>query len=112
MTLEVSDVYILDRLDLGNISSRFEYLSSAIQALENKPLLGYGGGVLPDDENLIYGVHNSFLEFMINYGVFLGMICCISIIYIWHNLNYLNNLVISFGKVIYTLNLLLHTLLH
>ena len=98
MTLEVSDVYILDRLNLGNISSRFEYLSSAIQALENKPLLGYGGGVLPDDENLIYGVHNSFLEFMINYGVFLGMICCISIIYIWHNLNYLNNLVISFGK--------------
>ena len=71
---EPVQTYLADRLAMTNIQDRMELLSAAFDRLSDAPVLGYGGGVLPGgDAQLADGVHNTYLQQMLYYGIPLGV---------------------------------------
>jgi O-antigen ligase len=67
--------YILDRLTSFTLEERLEKLNRAIAAIQDAPLLGYGAGVVPHGETLLTGgVHNSFVQAALEFGLPLGML--------------------------------------
>jgi O-antigen ligase len=64
-----------DRLTLANVSGRSELLSVGVEKFGERPLLGYGAGVAPDgDPTLGEGVHNTYLQQVLSFGLTLGIV--------------------------------------
>jgi O-antigen ligase len=62
-----------DRLTLANVSGRTELLSVGFEKFGERPLLGYGAGVAPDP-TLGEGVHNTYLQQVLSFGLTLGVV--------------------------------------
>jgi O-antigen ligase len=68
--------YLEDRLSLTNIESRNVILDAAFDALATRPVLGFGAGAVEVfDDRLSAGVHNTYVEQMLSFGVPLGALC-------------------------------------
>jgi hypothetical protein len=69
------------RLTLANVSGRSELLSMSLPKLENRPLLGYGSGVTPDHDPLLAeGVHNTFVQQALSFGLPLGLLVSLALL--------------------------------
>ena len=67
--------YLADRFRFTTIQVRRDILSAALDRLSDAPILGYGGGVVPGgDPILADGVHNTYLQQMLYYGIPLGLV--------------------------------------
>lgn len=74
-------LYIGGRLSLSNILLRGQRLADGFTRLTDQPFLGYGAGTLPDnDPGLAGGVHNTFLQQLLAYGVVLGLVAVLSLL--------------------------------
>ena len=72
---ETVQIYLADRLQVTTIQARRDLLSAGWSHLADSPLLGYGGGVVPRGDLLLAdGVHNTYLQHMLYYGVPLGLL--------------------------------------
>lgn len=69
------------RFSTVNFTQRIDLLSTGIRSLIRSPLLGYGGGVTPDP-GLQLGVHNTYLQQLIYYGLPLGVLIGVSLLLI------------------------------
>lgn len=73
--------FIVGRLSLSNLFLRESRLSHGFDWLANRPLLGYGAGTLPgNDAAIAGGVHNTFLQQLLAYGVVLGVVGVIALL--------------------------------
>jgi O-antigen ligase len=66
--------HLLDRLTITTIQVRREILSRAFERISEAPILGYGAGVVTDPL-LVDGVHNTYLQQALYYGIPLGLLC-------------------------------------
>lgn len=74
-------VYFIDRFSRGNLDIRMDKILLAFEAISNQPWLGYGAGVAADGEpGLVGGVHNTFIEQILYFGVFFGMVVNASLV--------------------------------
>jgi hypothetical protein len=64
--------FIGGRVSLVNVDLRLGFAQDAFARLADRPFLGFGGGVSPDP-NLALGVHNTYLQQMLYFGVPLGV---------------------------------------
>jgi O-antigen ligase len=63
------------RLSTANVTRRTDLYSAAFQKIAEHPVLGYGGGAVPDgDPALFVDVHNTYLQQLLYYGLPLGML--------------------------------------
>ncbi|MEU6354139.1 O-antigen ligase family protein [Streptomyces sp. NPDC047072] len=70
-----------DRFSGSNILIRSDLVQKAIGKIADRPLLGYGGGATPDqDPYLAIGVHNTYLQQVVFFGLFLGLLVSLSLI--------------------------------
>lgn len=73
--------YLPSRFSAVNIGYRLQSFEVGLERIADKPILGYGAGVLPDPELVIArGVHNTFLQQMLYYGVPLGSLVAVSLL--------------------------------
>lgn len=73
-------LYIAGRLSLSNVLLRESRLSDGFARLAEHPLLGYGAGTLPgNNAGIAGGVHNTFLQQLLAYGVVFGVIAVLSL---------------------------------
>ena len=69
-----------DRLTLANVSGRSELLSVGADKFGERPLLGYGAGVAPDGDPVLgEGVHNTYLQQVLSFGLTLGILVGLSL---------------------------------
>lgn len=79
-----------DRLTLANVSGRSDLISDAWAKIENRPFLGYGGGVAPDGDTVLReGVHNTYLQQILDFGIPLGLaisvvLCSLAVFFLAH----------------------------
>jgi O-antigen ligase len=66
--------YLIDRLSGATIEARQTIIFRTIELIIDAPALGYGGGVIPDPL-LKDGVHNTYLQQIVYYGIPLGFLC-------------------------------------
>jgi O-antigen ligase len=67
--------FFSDRFSRANVDERAELLAAGNAKIAERPLLGYGAGVTPDDEPLLAGgVHNTFVQQIMNFGLPLGLL--------------------------------------
>jgi hypothetical protein len=67
--------FIDSRLSAANINARSELISMSFAKIANRPLLGYGAGATPDGEPLLGpGVHNTYLQQVVYFGLPLGLL--------------------------------------
>jgi O-antigen ligase len=71
---EAVQTHLLDRLTATTIQVREAILTRTLQQVAESPLLGYGGGVVTDPL-LADGVHNTYLQQVLYYGIPLGVVC-------------------------------------
>jgi O-antigen ligase len=63
------------RLGLANVSGRSALISTSFPKIEHRPFLGYGAGVAPDNDPLLAGgVHNTFVQQVLYFGLPLGLV--------------------------------------
>ncbi|HEV8559969.1 MAG TPA: O-antigen ligase family protein [Actinophytocola sp.] len=73
--------FIGGRLSLDNVMIRSDLVSAAVHKLSDRPFLGYGGGVVPDqDPTLAIKAHNTYLQQAIYYGLPLGLVVTLSLV--------------------------------
>jgi len=73
--------FISGRLSDSNVILRESRLSVGIARLFDRPFLGYGSGALPGhDVRIDGGVHNTYLQQLLAYGVVLGVVAVISLL--------------------------------
>jgi O-antigen ligase len=66
--------FVGGRLSLTNVHERSELISRSFAKIGARPLLGYGAGVAPDhDPFLKEGVHNTYLQQLVYFGLPLGV---------------------------------------
>jgi O-antigen ligase len=74
-------LYISGRLSLSNVLLRESRLTDGFARLGDHPWLGYGAGTLPgNDLGLAGGVHNTFLQQLLAYGVVLGLVGALALV--------------------------------
>jgi O-antigen ligase len=62
------------RLSPSNVSGRSALIATSFPKVANRPVLGYGAGVAPDHDPLLgQGVHNTFLQQVLYFGLPLGL---------------------------------------
>jgi hypothetical protein len=72
--------FIAGRLSFANVFLRESRLSHGFHWLFERPLLGYGAGTLPGNDPAIEGgVHDTFVQQLLAYGVVLGLIAVLSL---------------------------------
>jgi len=71
------------RMSIDNLEGRFEIIDYAWERIAERPLLGYGAGVKAGDSELLETTaHNAFIEQLLNYGIPLGLLLCVSFIFV------------------------------
>jgi hypothetical protein len=74
-------LYISGRLSLSNVLLRETRFSDGFAKLGDRPFLGFGSGVLPDsDLSIAGGVHDTYLQQLLAYGVVLGLVVVVSLV--------------------------------
>ena len=74
-------MFIGERLSLSNVTLRETRLTDGLQELWRQPFLGYGAGTLPNQNEAIFGgVHNTFLQQLLSYGVLLGSLAILAMV--------------------------------
>lgn len=74
-------LFIGNRTSLANAALREFRFSAGVDKLGERPWLGFGAGVTPDnDAGIAGGVHNTYLQQLLAYGVVLGLVVIISLI--------------------------------
>jgi len=69
-----------DRLSNSNIDSRDLLFSTGLNYLWQRPFLGWGAGTVPGGDPIIDGgVHNTYLQQLLAYGLVLGLVGVISL---------------------------------
>lgn len=72
--------FFRDRLTLANVTDRLDLLSHGYDKVMGRPLLGYGGGVTPDGDPLLQGgVHNTYLQQAISFGLPVGFLVSVAL---------------------------------
>lgn len=67
--------FFAGRLSLANVSERSALISMSFPKIASRPVLGYGAGVAPDNDPFLgQGVHNTFLQQVLYFGLPLGLI--------------------------------------
>ncbi len=75
--------YLEQRLSFANVLVRLDMIDLAIAQLDERPLTGAGAGAIGAIEpRLAEGVHNTFLEQMLNFGIPFGTILGLCLILI------------------------------
>lgn len=65
------------RFSAANALVRWDYARAALGKIALRPLLGYGGGAVPDHDALLaLGVHDTYLQQVVYYGLVLGVAAC------------------------------------
>lgn len=78
---DATRVTLGDRLSDTNITSRLDLLEIGLEKIASRPLLGYGGGVNPDNEEALKPtVHNTFVQQVIYFGIPLGFAVGMSLV--------------------------------
>jgi hypothetical protein len=82
-TVELSQVIFEDRVTSKNVDSRFELYGIVLDKIFESPWIGYGAGVfsLNDDRGELIAAHNSYLQGFLFYGIFIGLIYMLVLIY-------------------------------
>lgn len=74
-------LFIGNRTSLVNAVLRELRLSAGVAKIGERPWLGFGAGTLPDNDAVIAGgVHDTYLQQILAYGVVLGLIVIISLV--------------------------------
>jgi O-antigen ligase len=69
------------RLDTSNFSGRELRFSAGVDYLLQRPFLGWGAGTVPGgDATIDGGVHNTYLQQLLAYGVVLGFVGVLSLV--------------------------------
>jgi len=69
------------RLSAANVSARSEIISVSISKIAERPLLGFGAGVVPNrDPRLGGGAHNTYLQQLLYFGIVPGFIVCFALL--------------------------------
>lgn len=72
--------FFAGRFGTANISGRANLVSLAIPKLGDRPFLGYGAGVTPDgDLNLAEGVHDTYLQQALYFGLPLALVVSVAL---------------------------------
>jgi len=71
---EAVQTHLVDRLSITTIQVRREIFHYALQRISEAPIVGYGAGVVTDPV-LADGVHNTYLQQALYYGIPLGLVC-------------------------------------
>jgi len=72
--------FIAGRLSASNVFLRESRLYHGFEWLADRPFVGYGAGALPgNDASIAGGVHNTFLQQLLAYGVVLGLLGVLSL---------------------------------
>ncbi|MDP9332156.1 MAG: O-antigen ligase family protein [Actinomycetota bacterium] len=67
--------FIGERLSTTNVSLRSDLAAVGWTKIAQRPLLGYGAGVVPDhDPAIALGVHNTYLQQAVAFGLPLGLV--------------------------------------
>lgn len=75
--------FLSTRFNLSNVGVRFAGYGKVMQLILRRPLLGYGGGVIPTDNPIVaIGIHNAYLEQILFYGILGGMFAILFILLI------------------------------
>jgi O-antigen ligase len=73
--------FLTGRLSLDNVTGRQQRFSTGVGYLLQRPFLGWGAGTLPGGDAIIQGgVHNTYLQQLLAYGMVLGFIGVLSLI--------------------------------
>jgi O-antigen ligase len=72
--------FFAGRLSLANVKDRSELIERSLSKIANRPVLGYGAGVVPDqDPRLGEGVHNTFVQQAVYLGIPLGALISLTL---------------------------------
>jgi O-antigen ligase len=72
--------YFQDRLTLANVTGRQDVLSEGFGKVSSRPILGFGAGVTPDeDTTLEAGVHNTYLQQALAFGLPVGLLVSLAL---------------------------------
>jgi O-antigen ligase/polysaccharide polymerase Wzy-like membrane protein len=75
--------FFTSRLGVANLTERLDFIGSAFNKILQSPVVGYGAGVVPDgDPGLALGVHNTYLQQVVYYGIPLGVMVGMSLVMI------------------------------
>lgn len=75
--------FFASRFGTANITERLDFIPLAVTKIVQSPVVGYGAGVVPDqDPGLALGVHDTYLQQIIYYGIPLGIAVSISLMLI------------------------------
>ena len=75
--------FLSTRLGSVNIESRLAGYRDLVALILQRPLLGYGGGVVPTDNPIVtIGIHNAYLEQALYYGIIGGSLTSLFILLI------------------------------
>jgi O-antigen ligase len=78
--------FIGGRFTDANVVSRESRFTDGFGYLVHRPLLGYGAGALPEgDLTIAGGVHNTYLQQLLAYGVVLGFLAVLSLVGLAHH---------------------------
>lgn len=70
-----------DRFSGSNVFMRSDLAEKAMAKVAERPVLGFGGGVTPDhDPYLAIGVHNTYLQQVVYFGLPLGLLVSLSLV--------------------------------
>lgn len=84
------------RFDVAQLSMRSDLTGAALDLINRRPLLGYGGGTNPDASLASFGgFHNAYLAMWVHYGVPLGTVAIASLILIAHRFYRAGGLVVN-----------------
>ena len=71
---ELAEVILESRLGDESFAVRLDTLQATVDKISSRPLLGYGAGVAGQlDVDIASGVHNTYIELVLSYGVPLGI---------------------------------------
>jgi O-antigen ligase len=72
--------FLATRLSTANVSGRTALISAAFAKIANRPLLGYGGGVVPDHDALLAETaHDTYIQQVISFGLPLGLVASLAL---------------------------------
>lgn len=82
---ELAELIVESRLGEESIAARLDILQVAADKISARPLLGYGAGAAGQlDVDISSGVHNTYVELFVSYGVPLGTVVSLCLLLLAH----------------------------
>jgi O-antigen ligase len=67
------------RLTLTNAEARSGIIATSVDKIAERPLLGFGAGVTPDNDPNLERAHNTYLQQVLAFGLFLGVVVSLAL---------------------------------